>query len=217
MRPDFAGDTVRPIRVLIADDHVVVRQGLAALLASEGFDVVGEAPNGEVALRLLAERQPDIALVDLRMTPMDGCEIARAIRERDERCKVIILSAHATEDEVFRCLQTGALSYLTKDTDTAALFETIRSVHAGKRVINPRIAERLGEHVGGFALTSRQIEVLSCIAQGMSNQEIAESLGVTVGTVKSHVKAILKKLHVRDRTQAVMSGIRRGLVPEPAP
>lgn len=146
------------------------------------------------------------------MTPMDGVEITSAIRALDPTARVILLTTYDTDEEIFRGLRAGAASYLLKDVDSTTLVSTIRTVHAGKRVISPEIAAKLAEHVASDALTPRQTEVLLCLSRGRSNIEIAETLFISEGTVKAHIKAILSKLDARDRTQAVMIAIKRGIV-----
>lgn len=201
------------IRILLVDDHTILREGLAAVLnAVEGFEVVGQAADGQAALDAYRELQPDIAIVDLRMTPMDGVQLTRAIREEQPNARVILLTTYDTDEEVFRGLRAGAQSYLLKDVDSSRLADTIRSVHSGRKEIPPEIAAKLADHVASETLTPRQEEVLRGVAEGKSNLEIAKALYVSEGTVKAHVKAILQKLGARDRTQAITIAIKRGLV-----
>jgi len=209
-----ANHEARSLRVLVVDDQAIVREGLSAVLSSQGITVVGLAKDGETALALFNEHKPDVSIVDLRMYPMDGSDVTRAMRAANPDAKIVVLTTYDTDEEVFRALQAGAASYLLKDVGLSELVETIRSVHAGRKVINPDIASRLAEHVASETLTPRQHEVLECLAKGKSNQEVAETLFISEGTVKAHVKAILSKLEARDRTQAIMIGIRRGLLRE---
>ena len=205
--------TSPPIRILLVDDHGIMREGLAAVLSrDEGLDVVGQAGTGESAMQQFRELAPDVCIVDLRMTPMDGVEITEAMRQLNPAARVILLTTYDTDEEVFRGLRAGAASYLLKDVDSARLIDTIRAVHAGRKAISPEIAAKLAEHVASDALTARQQEVLNCLAQGMSNIEIGRTLFISDGTVKAHVKAILQKLDARDRTQAITIAIKRGLV-----
>jgi two-component system NarL family response regulator len=204
--------TESSIRVLLVDDHAIMREGLAAVLRSQGIEVVGQAGDGATALSLFDTVQPDVCIVDLRMSPMDGAELTEALRERDPEARVILLTTYDTDEEVFRGLRAGAASYLLKDVDSAELVSTIRMVRGGKRVIAPAIAAKLAEHVASDVLTPRQTEVLRCLSEGKSNQEVAETLFISEGTVKAHVKAILAKLDARDRTQALMIAFRRGLL-----
>ena len=202
-----------PIRVLLVDDHTVMREGLASLLRESGvIDVIAQAGDGSTALRLFREHAPDVAIVDLRMSPMDGVEVTRAMRGENANARVILLATYDTDEEVFRGLRAGAASYLLKDVDLSKLVETIRIVHSGRKAISPEIAAKLAEHVASDVLTHRQLEVLKCLAQGKSNIEIAKALFISEGTVKAHVKAVLQKLGARDRTQAITIAIKRGLV-----
>jgi two-component system NarL family response regulator len=201
------------IRILLVDDHTILREGLAAVLnAVDGFEVVGQAGDGLAALDTYRELLPDIAIVDLRMTPMDGVALSQAIREVNPDARVILLTTYDTDEEIFRGLRAGASSYLLKDVDSGRLAAAIRSVHAGRKEIPPEIAAKLADHVASETLTPRQEEVLRSVAEGKSNLEIAKALFVSEGTVKAHVKAILQKLGARDRTQAITIAIKRGLV-----
>lgn len=202
-----------PLRVLLVDDHTVMREGLAALLdANPLISVVGQAGDGASAMQLFSDLAPDVAIVDLRMQPMDGVEITQAMRAANPNARVILLTTYDTDEEVFRGLRAGAASYLLKDVTAEILLETIRTVHSGRRAISAEIAAKLAEHVAADALTPRQQEVLVCLTQGKSNMEIANTLYISEGTVKAHVKAILQKLEARDRTQAITIALRRGLV-----
>lgn len=201
------------IRILLVDDHTILREGLAAVLnAVDGFEVIGQAGDGKAALTAYTELQPDVAILDLRMRPMDGVELTRAIREQSPNARVILLTTYDTDEEIFRGLRAGASSYLLKDVDSSKLADAIRSVHAGRKEIPPEIAAKLADHVASETLTPRQEEVLRGVAEGKSNLEIAKALFVSEGTVKAHVKAILQKLGARDRTQAITIAIKRGLV-----
>ncbi len=204
--------TESSIRVLLVDDHAIMREGLAAVLTRHGIEVVGQAGDGEAAIQLFKSLTPDVSIVDLRMTPMDGAELTKAMRDIDPEARVILLTTYDTDEEVFRGLRAGAASYLLKDVDSDELVATIRAVRAGKRVIAPAIAAKLAEHVSADVLTPRQTEVLRCLSEGKSNQEVADTLFISEGTVKAHVKAILAKLDARDRTQALMIAFKRGLL-----
>lgn len=201
------------IKILLVDDHTILREGLAAVLnAMDGFEVVGQAGDGRAALDAYRDLQPDVAIVDLRMRPMDGVQLTVALREQNANARVILLTTYDTDEEIFRGLRAGASSYLLKDVDSARLADTIRAVHAGRKEIPAEIAAKLADHVASETLTPRQEEVLRGVAEGKSNLEIAKSLFVSEGTVKAHVKAILQKLGARDRTQAITIAIKRGLV-----
>lgn len=202
-----------PIRILLVDDHRIMREGLALLLGqSADFDVVGQASSGAEALDLFREMSPDIVICDLRMTPMDGIEITEAIRNERPDARIVLLTTYDTDHDVFNALRAGAASYLRKDVDLEQLADTLRAVHSGKRAITPAVAAKLAEHLSSDELTARQAEVLKCLALGKSNAEIGEMLFISEGTVKAHVKAVLHKLGVRDRAQAIGVAIRRGLV-----
>ncbi len=201
------------IRILLVDDHTILREGLAAVLnAMDGFEVVGQAADGKTALDVFRELSPDVAILDLRMQPMDGVQLTAAMREANPNARVILLTTYDTDEEIFRGLRAGASSYLLKDVDSSRLADTIRAVHAGRKEIPPEIAAKLADHVASETLTPRQEEVLKGVAEGKSNLEIAKALYVSEGTVKAHVKAILQKLGARDRTQAITIAIKRGLV-----
>lgn len=201
------------IRVMLVDDHRIMLEGLAMLLSGSGdIDVVAQAGDGETALAMFDELRPDVCIVDLRMRPMNGVELTEAIRRRRPDARVILLTTYDTDEEIFQGFRAGIATYLLKDIDSSRLLETIRSVHAGERIINQRIAVKLAEHVAADALTPRQEEVLRLLAEGKSNLEIADTIFISEGTVKAHVRAILRKLGARDRTQAIMIAMKRGLV-----
>lgn len=201
------------IRILLVDDHTILREGLAAVLnAVDGFEVVAQCGDGMAGLNAYRELAPDVAIVDLRMAPMDGVTLTEAMRDENPNARVILLTTYDTDEEVFRGLRAGASSYLLKDVDSHKLADAIRAVHAGRKEIPPEIAAKLADHVASETLTPRQAEVLGGVAEGKSNLEIAKALFVSEGTVKAHVKAILQKLGARDRTQAITIAIKRGLV-----
>jgi two-component system NarL family response regulator len=211
--PSMATMETDGIRILLVDDHTILREGLAAVLyAVDGFEVVGQAADGRAALDAYRELSPDVAIVDLRMTPMDGVTLTQALRDENPNARVILLTTYDTDEEIFRGLRAGASSYLLKDVDSGRLADAIRAVHAGRKEIPPEIAAKLADHVASETLTPRQEEVLRGVAEGKSNLEIAKALFVSEGTVKAHVKAILQKLGARDRTQAITIAIKRGLV-----
>ena len=202
-----------PIRVLLVDDQTLVREGLASLLsASDEFEVIGQAADGHEALRLFTEHAPDVSVVDLRMTPMDGVELTQHMRGVRPDARIMLLTTYDTDDEIYRGLSAGAFGYVLKDVDSLALMAAIRAVHAGKKSISPEVARKLADNVASAHLTARQQGVLECLAQGKSNLEIAKTLFISEGTVKAHVKAILYKLGARDRTQAITIAFKRGMV-----
>lgn len=205
--------TATPIRVMIVDDHELIRSGLAELLGREpNVTVVGCAASGEEALAMFSEHTPDVTLVDMRMTPMDGVEVITRVREIDPSARLIMLTNYDTDEDVYRGLRAGASSYLRKDVGLEELVSTVRAVHGGEKRIPPTIAAKLAEHMATPELTPRQLDTLKLIVEGLSNQAIATKLHVTEGTVKAHVKAILAKFGARDRAHAASIALRRGIV-----
>ena len=201
------------IRVLIADDHPVVREGLAAMLNRRvDMLVVGEAADGAEAVALFRKTRPDVTLMDLRMPVMGGVAAMEAIHAEFPEARFIILTTFDGDEDVFRGLRAGARAYLLKDTPRAELLAAIRAVHGGQKHIPPAVAARLAEHLTMPALTERERDVLVLIAAGKSNREIGLTLHITEGTVKAHVNNLLGKLGVSDRTQAVTTALRRGLI-----
>jgi NarL family two-component system response regulator LiaR len=210
------------IRVCIADDHAVVRQGLHAFLASQpDIEVVGEASTGAQAVDLVRELRPGVLLIDLLMPVLDGFEATRQVRATFPETAVIILTAHAAEGQVLRALRAGALSYLLKDSEAHEIAAAIRRAARGEASLAPalrsralqKLAGRASDHADGLAqLTNRELEVLRLIADGLSNAVIAERLVITEGTVKTHVTNILGKLQLDDRTQAAALAWQRGIV-----
>lgn len=207
-----------PIRILIADDHPVVRSGIAAMLEIDpemNLHVVGQAKNGYEMVELFAQLQPDIGLVDLRMPGMGGLEVIEQVRSQFPNAHLIILTTYDGDEDIHRGLQAGAKAYLLKDTPREELILCIQTVHAGRSFIPPNIGMRLAERMNSSVLSKREREVLELISAGMSNLEIGTTLQITEGTVKSHMNNILSKLNVGDRTQAVMVGLKRGLISLP--
>lgn len=205
--------TSRPLTVLVVDDHPVVRAGVVALLAPEpDLEVVGEVADAESALALIEARQPDLVLMDLRLPGRSGAEATAEIRARWPRVKVLVLTTFDGDEDVFRALKAGAHGYLLKDASRSELLGALRAVAAGQRRISPRAAERLAQRFDASELTARETEVLEGIVGGKANKEIAAALGITEGTVKTHVASILGKLGVSARTEAAVVAIRRGLV-----
>jgi two-component system NarL family response regulator len=202
-----------PIRVLIADDHYVVRVGLGTLINSEpDMSVVAEAVNGRQAVETFRASRPDVALMDLRMPEMNGVEAILAIREEFPEGRIIVLTTYDGDEDIYRALQAGARGYILKDMVGDELIEAIRAVHAGQRRLPPAVAARLAERMPRSELTPRELEVLRLIVRGKSNKEIAAALFVTEGTIKIHVNNLLGKLGVSDRTQAVTAALQRGIV-----
>jgi DNA-binding NarL/FixJ family response regulator len=205
--------TPSPITVLVADDHPLIRAGLVAFLGTEpGLEVVAEAGNGEEALEKYRELRPDIVLMDLSMPVMDGVSATRAILEEFSDARVIVLTTYGGDEDIHRALDAGAMGYLVKDMVVADILNVIRTVHGGRRGIPPPVAAKLAEHTPRVPLTPREIEVLSLVAQGLSNAEVAARIGRTEGTAKVHLKNILRKLDATDRTEAVTTALKRGFI-----
>ena len=206
-------EPLRAIRILIADDHPIVREGLGALLECiTGFIVEGKASDGQEAVELYASLKPDIALMDIKMPKMDGIQAMIRIRRSFPEAKIIILTTYMGEEDIFRSFQAGAKGYLLKDTPVKELEEAIRKVFAGQRHVPPTVASRLTERLSLSELTQRETEVLNFMAKGQSNKEIAASLGIGLSTVKTHVNIILTKLEVKSRTAAIAVAMERGIL-----
>jgi NarL family two-component system response regulator LiaR len=214
------------IRVLIVDDHAVVREGLRTFLElQDGIDVVGEADDGVQALEQAAALSPDVILMDLVMPRLDGVAAMRKLRQRAPRSRVIVLTSFLDDDRLMPALQAGAAGYLLKDVEPAELARAVRTAGSEQAMIDPTVAARLlrtlsepgpairrGDQTGEAALTPREREVLELIATGRSNKRIAVELGIAEKTVKTHVGHLMAKLGVSDRTQAALLAVRRGLV-----
>jgi DNA-binding NarL/FixJ family response regulator len=201
------------IRVLIVDDHPVVCRGLAAIIQSErGMSVVGQAFNGVQAVQMFREHQPDVTLMDLRMPAMTGVEAIRAIRETRPTAVFIVLTTYHGDEDIYRALKAGAQSYLLKGMSDQELVGAIRNVHAGLRYLPQPILDSLANRPPKSELTERELQILKLIVKGMSNRQIAESLGIAEPTVKWHVNILLSRLNVSDRTQAAVAALQRGIV-----
>ncbi len=208
------------IRVLIVDDHAIVRKGIRALLSEAGgFEVVGEADNGQAAVLRAEETLPDVILMDLLMPGVDGIEATRQISERRPQARILVLTSFAADNKVFPAIKAGALGYLLKDSSPDDLVRAIRQVHRGEPSLHPVIARKLLQEIARpaerepapEALTAREMEVLRLIAEGLSNQDIADRIMVSESTVRAHVSRILGKLHLASRTQAALYAVREGL------
>jgi DNA-binding NarL/FixJ family response regulator len=201
------------IRVVIADDHAVVRQGLRTFLdLQDDIEVVAEAGDGAEALAAAEEHAPDVVLIDLVMPNVDGIEAIRGLRERVPAARAIVLSSFIDDEKLLPAVRAGAAGYLLKDVEPHQLVEAIRTVHAGGALLHPRVASRLLEEMASDPLTPREREVLVLIGRGMANKVIARELSLSEKTVKAHVSSILAKLGVTDRTQAALYAVRAGLV-----
>jgi DNA-binding NarL/FixJ family response regulator len=200
-------------RVLVADDHPVVRSGLAAVLAQQAdLELVAEAENGERAVALYREHRPDVCLMDLRMPVMDGVEAIRTITTEFPDARILALTTYEGDADIRRALEAGARGYLLKDMLLTDVIGAVRAVHRGERVIPTAVAARLAEFPERSDLTEREIEVLQLVARGLSNKEVARAIGRTDETVKIHLKNVFAKLDVADRTEAVTVALTRGLI-----
>jgi DNA-binding NarL/FixJ family response regulator len=201
------------IRVLIADDHAVVRQGLRTFLdLQDDIEVVAEAGDGAEALAAAEQHAPDVVLIDLVMPNVDGIEAIRGLRERMPDARAIVLSSFIDDEKLLPAVRAGAAGYLLKDVEPQQLVDAIRTVHGGGALLHPKVASRLLEEMASDPLTPREREVLALIGRGMANKVIARELSLSEKTVKAHVSSILAKLGVADRTQAALYAVRAGLV-----
>ena len=201
------------IRVLTVDDHPVVRTGIAAMIANEAdMSVVAEAGDGDEAVALYGEHRPDVVLMDLRMPRLDGVSAIRALLSADPDAHIVALTTYDGDADIYRALDAGACGYLVKDMLGTELIRAIRGAAAGRRVIPPAVASRLAEFTPRIDLTAREVEVLRLVAKGLRNKEIARVIGRTEETVKVHVKHVMEKLGVDDRTEAVTLALQRGII-----
>src|SRR5256885_15447727 len=202
-----------PIRILAVDDHALLREGIAGLVAGQSdMSLVAQASNGREAIHQFRTHRPDITLMDLQMPEMNGVDAMIAIRGEFPEARIIVLTTYTGDVQVLRALKAGARAYLLKGLLRKELLETIRLVHAGQKRILPEVATELAEHATDDALSSREIEVLRLISSGNANKEVAAQLSITEETVKGHVKNILAKLGANDRTHAVTIGLKRGII-----
>jgi two-component system NarL family response regulator len=204
----------RTVRVLVAEDQAIVRDGLASLVSYQSdMEVVGSAADGEEAVRLYQGLHPDVTLMDLRMPRKSGVDAIEAIRANDPEARILVLTTFDGDEDVYRALQAGARGYLLKDATTQELLGAIRAVARGDRYVPAVVAQRLAERaMAGPSLSDRELDVLRLVDAGMTNKEIASRLFIAEGTVKTHVNSIHEKLGVRDRTEAVMTAVRRGML-----
>jgi len=201
------------IRIMIVEDHHVVRQGFIALLRLvEGFEIVAEAPDGDRAIEMFRLYKPDVTLMDLRLPTIGGVETIQRIRAEFRDARIIVLTTFDGDEDIYRALQAGAKGYLLKGMNSDELIGAIRTVHGGKSRIPSEVAERLAERLSGPTLTERETDVLRLIVSGNSNKEIAGVLFISEATVKTHVNSLLGKLGVTDRTQAATTALQRGIV-----
>jgi len=211
---------IEKIRVLIADDHPLVRQGLRAIFdLSEGIEIVGEAEDGEKAIEKAKQLKPDILLLDLRMPKINGVKVCQTLKEEGLGIKIIILTTYDSDEEVFGALEAGASGYILKDISSEDIIQTVRMVAHGQSLLHPGIAQRVfsikhnfSSLESDFDLSPREIDVLRSMVKGLSNREIAKALWISESTVKAHVSQVLHKLKQPDRTKAVLFAIRKGIV-----
>jgi DNA-binding NarL/FixJ family response regulator len=202
-----------PIRVLCVDDHSLVRKGISSILANEAdIRLVAEAANGRAAVDLFRHHRPDVTLMDLRMPELDGIEATRMIRHEFPDARIIALTSFDGDQDIYRALEAGVRGYLLKEMVHTEVLNAIRVVHEGKRLLPPEVAERLSGYFPQVALTPREVEVLTWVAKGLANKEIASRLGTASGTVKMHIQNILAKLDATDRTHAVTIALERGII-----
>ncbi len=202
----------RKLRVLLVDDHILVRMGLSFAIGNQpDMEVVGQAEDGEEAITLFRQHHPDVVVIDLRMPKRSGVEAIGILRREFGSVRILVLSNYASGDEIAAALQAGASGFLGKDAPLPVLLDAIRQVHAGEQVVADEAARRLASRLSS-QLSARELEVLTLLGRGMSNKEIGVAIGVVESTVKVHVTNILAKLGVADRTQAVLAGVRRGII-----
>lgn len=208
------------IRILIVDDHAVVRKGIRALLATEPtLEIVDEAEDGLEAVGKYEELKPDVLLLDLLMPKMSGIEVIRELKEKYSNVKILVLTSFAANEQVFPAIKAGALGYLLKDTQPEDLINAIRQVYQGESFLSPTIARMVLQEVfqpgekplSPDPLTKREIEVLQVLAKGKSNRDIGENLSITEATVRTHVSNILAKLHLASRTEAALYALKEGV------
>jgi DNA-binding NarL/FixJ family response regulator len=213
MSTERVTDDRAPIRILVVDDHQLIRVGIATLLLPESdLHLVGEATNGREAILKFRECRPDVTLMDLQMPEMSGFDAIIAIRDEFPGARIIVLTTYAGDVQVVRALKAGAQAYVMKNLVHKELLQAIRTVYAGRMTMSPEVAAQVAACAGDEALTSREIDALRLIAAGCANKEIAARLSITEETVKSRVKNILLKLSANDRTHAVTTALKRGII-----
>lgn len=200
------------IRVLVADDHPIVRNGIMLLIKYEpGMETVAEASTGREAIQLFRQHQPDVTLMDLRMPELSGVDAIATIRQEFPDAPIVVLTTYDSDEDIYRGLQAGAKGYLLKDAPLDQVLKAIRTVHAGQNYVPPEVGAKLAQRISRPQLSDREQEVLDLMAQGKSNQDIANALYISEGTVKFHITSILRKLRASDRTQAVLTALKRGM------
>jgi DNA-binding NarL/FixJ family response regulator len=204
---------MKPIRVLLIEDHFLARVALQSVLAGYAqIKVVGEAGDGETGIALYRELRPDVVVLDLRLPQISGFDVISRLRDEFPCARIVVLSNYRGSEDIYRAIRNGAMAYLTKDTGGEELINAIRNVHSGLRYLPSAMLHRLAERMPVADLTPREAEVLICITRGRSNREIAEDLRIAEKTVRIHVSALLGKMGVRDRTQATILALQRGMI-----
>jgi DNA-binding NarL/FixJ family response regulator len=204
---------VERISVLCVDDHPLIRKGIASILANEAdMLLVAEASTGREAVELFRLHKPDVTLMDLRLPGLDGIAATKEIRIEFPQARIIALTSFDGDQEIYQALEAGARGYLLKEMVHTEVLHAIRTVHSGKRLMPPEVAERLSQYFPQIALTPREVEVLGFVAKGLANKEIAGRLGTASGTIKMHIQNILGKLQAADRTHAVTIAFQRGIL-----
>jgi two-component system NarL family response regulator len=213
MTPDAVSGGVSPIRIMVVDDHPIVREGFGGRIGAEAdMHVVAEASSGEEAIALFRRHRPDVTLMDLRMPGMSGTDTIRAILREFPDGRFIVLTTYDGDEDIYQALRAGAQAYLLKHMLPDEILTAIRAVHSGERRIPAAVGTRLAERLSGTALSDRELEVLQLLGKGKSNREVAAELAISEATVKGHVTNILTKLGAHDRTHAVISALKRGLI-----
>ena len=203
----------KPIRILVVDDHFMVRMGLSASLNVESdMEVVAEAGNGNAALEAFRKYRPNLVMMDLRLPGMSGTECTGEILREFPDARVLMLSTHSGEEEIYRAMQAGAKGYIVKSVIREELLRAVREVHQGRQYLDPLVASQLAERRSHRSLSVRELEVLRMVAKGLGNKEIASALDIAEVTVKLHVSHVLEKLSVKDRTQAATVALQRGII-----
>jgi DNA-binding NarL/FixJ family response regulator len=201
------------IRILVVDDHFMVRMGLSASLNVEpDMEVVAEAGDSKAAIEAYRKHWPSVVMMDLRLPGTSGIECTAAIVQEFPDARILMLSTHSGEDEIYRSMQAGARGYIVKSIVREELLRAVREVYHGRQYLDPAVASRLAERLSHPSLTSRELEVLRMVAKGMVNKEIAGALNIAEVTVKLHVSHVLEKLEVKDRTQAATVALQRGII-----
>ncbi len=201
------------LRILVVDDHFMVRMGLTSSLNAEAdMRVIAEAGNGEDALAAYRKHRPSLVLMDVRLPGMSGPDAVAAMIQEFPEARILMLSTHSGEEDVYRSLQAGANGYILKSAIREELLRAIREMRDGKRYIDPAVAPRLAERMGHRSLTSRELEVLKMVVRGMGNKEIAAGLNIAEVTVKLHMSHLMEKLNVKDRTEAATAALKRGII-----